>query len=181
MPRPTPWTVLRTETVADCRVFRVEGRQSQRGEGGPEATFYGIDTSDWVNVVARTDDGQVVLVRQFRHGIGGDILELPGGMIDAGESPEQAAARELREETGYEPQRVVVLGAANPNPALFSNVQHTVLAEGCRPTAELDLDEHEETIVELVPEAALPELVRAGRLDHCLVLAALHWLMLHGP
>jgi len=181
MARPTPWKVLQTDVVADCRIFRVEGRKSQRGDTGPEATFFGIETADWVNVIARTDDGQVVLVRQFRHGIGGDILELPGGMVDKGESPLDAAARELVEETGYKPRSTVLLGSINPNPALFANRQYTVLAEGCTPTGEVDLDEHEETIIELHPEAALPELVRAGKMDHGLVLAALYWLTLQGP
>lgn len=181
MARPTPWRVLDSEVVADCRIFKVQGRRSQRETGGAEATFYGIETADWVNVIARTEGGDVVLVRQFRHGIGRDILELPGGMIDAGETPEVAAARELREETGFVPTKLTVLGQANPNPALFSNVQYTVLADGCVQSADTDLDEHEETIVELVPEAALPELVRAGKIDHCLVLAAMQWLALQGP
>jgi len=178
---PTPWKVTKTEIVADCKVFRVQQRDSVHGDDGAEASFFAIETADWVNVIARTDDGHLVLVRQFRHGISGPILELPGGMIDAGETPEQAAARELVEETGYEAQRLVLLGGANPNPALFGNRQHTVLAEGCRPTGKVDLDEHEETIVEVVPEAAMPELVRAGKVDHCLVLAAMYWLTLHGP
>ena len=102
-------------------------------------------------------------------------------MIDGDETPEQAAARELVEETGYVPERLVLLGGANPNPALFTNRQFTVLAEGCRATGTVELDEHEETIVEVVPEAALPELVRAGKVDHCLVLAAMTWLTLYGP
>lgn len=181
MARPTPWKVLKSEVVADCRVFRVQGRRSVQGEDGPEATFFAIETADWVNVIARTPAGEVVLVRQFRHGVGEQILELPGGMIDSGESPLEAAARELMEETGYQADKLTVLGAANPNPALFTNVQYTVLAEGCTPTGEMALDEHEETVIELVPEAALPELIRAGRINHCLVLAALQWLALRGP
>lgn len=179
--KPRSWTVVREETVADCRVFRVAARTSRRGGLAGEHTFYRLDSVDWVNVIAVTTDDRVVLIRQWRHGAEGPILEIPGGMVDAGEEPEDAAARELAEETGYRAARWVALGSVNPNPALFGNRLHTFLAEDCEPAGEAHFDPHEETIVELVPRDAVPELVRAGRIDHALVLAALHWWSLRGP
>lgn len=176
--KPTPWRVLHTERVADCRVFDILARHSQQGDDGPTFTFFSIESHSWVNIVPRTKSGELVMIRQFRHGKGGDVLEIPGGLIDPGEDPQRAAERELLEETGYR-GRLRLLGQANPNPALFTNTLYTYLAEDCEQVAEIDNDAVEETIVELVPEAELPARVQAGEVDHALVLTALYWLHLH--
>jgi len=181
MNEPTPWKVLRRSSVADCRVFGVEAVHCQRGSVREEQTFFLVQSVDWVNVIAATRDGRVVLVRQWRHGASGPILEIPGGMVDAGEDPRAAAERELAEETGYRAARWTLLGTINPNPALFGNRLHTYLAEDCEQVEAIANDHDEETLVELVPRDALPELVRAGKIDHALVLAALHWWTLRGP
>jgi 8-oxo-dGTP pyrophosphatase MutT (NUDIX family) len=128
-----------------------------------------------VNVVATTARGEVVMVRQWRHGASRVTLEIPGGLIDPGESAETAAVRELLEETGYAAPSVRPLGVANPNPAIFGNRVHTYLAENCERVAEVRNGPLEETWVELVPERELAARLRAGEIDHALVIAALHW------
>src|SRR5262245_1032057 len=171
MAGPRPWTTLTSEAIQDCRVFSVRRVRARWPRTGDEHDFYAIEASDWVNVVAITPDERVVMVRQYRHGAGRLTLETPGGLVDPGETPAAAAARELLEETGYAADEIVPLGAVNPNPALFSNRLHGFLARGARSVRDVRNDSTEETHVELVPLAALREEVRAGRVDHALVIA----------
>jgi 8-oxo-dGTP pyrophosphatase MutT (NUDIX family) len=179
MAQPRPWSVTRVEPLADYRVFSVTALHSARAGDPDPSVFYRIDARDWVNVVAVATTGEIVMVRQFRHGAARVTLEIPGGMVDAGETPEAAARRELLEETGYAPQRVTKIGTVNPNPALFANTLHTFLAEGCRAVAPVANDAREETVVELVPRDRVGDAVAAGDVDHALVIAALYWLGRH--
>ncbi len=171
MPGPRPWTTLENEPIQDCRVFSVRRIRARSPRTGDAHDFFAIDSSDWVNVVPITPDGRVVMVRQYRHGVGELTLETPGGLVDPGETPAAAAARELLEETGYAAAEIVPLGAMSPNPALFSNRLHGFLARGAQRVREVRNESTEETHVELVPLAALREEVRAGRVNHALVIA----------
>ncbi len=152
-------------------MFSVQRVRARSPRTGGEHDFYTIDSSDWVNVVALTPDDCVVMVRQYRHGAARVTLETPGGLVDPGETPAQAAARELLEETGYAAAEIVPLGGVNPNPALFSNRLHGFLARGAERVREVRNESTEETQVELVPLARLREEVRAGRVEHALVIA----------
>jgi len=168
---PRPWTTLESEPIQDCRVFSVRRIRARSPRTGDAHDFFAIDSSDWVNVIAITPEQAVVMVRQFRHGAGQLTLETPGGLVDPGETPAAAAARELLEETGYAATEWVALGNLNPNPALFSNALHGFLARGAHRVREVRNETTEETHVELVPLAALRAEVRAGRVNHALVVA----------
>ena len=170
-----PWEIVRTERLQDCKVFRVNRTLVRSPSSGEAHPFHTIDADPWVNVVPITRDGHVVMVRQYRHGSREVTLELPGGIIDPGEDPADAAARELIEETGYRAAGVHPLGSLNPNPALFGNRVHTFLAENVERVGEVMNGPLEETVVELVPADEVPDRVRRGEIDHALVVAALHW------
>lgn len=178
MPGPRRWTPLETEFLQDCAVFTVS-RDATRSPDGETHDFFRIDSADWVNVVPLTASGEVVMIRQYRHGLRDVTLEIPGGLVDPGEAPLLAAGRELVEETGYRAAELVAIGATSPNPALFGNRVHTYLATGLERIGEPTNPGNEETVVELVPEAELRGIVRAGGVDHALVIAALHFLDLH--
>jgi 8-oxo-dGTP pyrophosphatase MutT (NUDIX family) len=176
MSGPARWRVVETEFLQDCRVFSVTRTLAESERSGERFPFYRIDSADWVNVVPLTREGHVVMIRQYRHGTREVTLEVPGGMVDPGESPVAAAARELLEETGYRAERVEPIGHVSPNPALFGNRLHAFVARGAERVAEIHNEGREETQVELVRRRDLPELVRRGRVDHALVVATLHFL-----
>ena len=178
MSRPQIWPLVEEETLQDCRIFSVARARARSPLTGRSHDFYRIESVDWVNVVPLTLDDQVVMVRQFRHGSRAVTFEIPGGMVDPGEEPAAAAARELLEETGYRAGDVIPLGRVNPNPALFDNRVHTCLATGCIRVAEIANEGAEDTHVELVTRAQLVERVRAGEVDHALVIAGLYWFEL---
>ena len=98
------WTLLGSHDVSDHRIFRLRHDLYRFEPSGQEQDFIVIDTVSWVNVVPVTADGKVVLIRQYRHGIQAVTLEIPGGMIDDGESPEAAAARELAKKRATQPR-----------------------------------------------------------------------------
>jgi 8-oxo-dGTP pyrophosphatase MutT (NUDIX family) len=138
--------------------------------------FVFIDAPDWVNVIALTADEQVVLIEQYRHGIGKVTLEIPGGTVDPGEDPVTAGLRELAEESGYTGENVEVIGTVTPNPAILNNVCTTLLVKSATHTCAPQLDAMEEIAVRLAPLKSIPGLIRSGQIDHSLVLAAFHFL-----
>lgn len=168
------WQRLGDEYLARYKVFDVVKSRRRSPRTGIDIGFFLIRTPDWVNVVAITDDEHLVLVRQYRHGTEEFSLEIPGGLIDPHErDPAAAAARELREETGFLPGELRPLGSMAPNPAIFTNRCHAFLATGCRRVGELQQDPGEDLEVVLVPVREVDALVRSGAIDHALVLAAI--------
>jgi len=148
---------------------------------GEPHRFFVLEGNDWVNVVALTSAGEIVLVRQYRAGTESVTLEIPGGGVEDGETPLAAAQRELREETGYTASRWRELGMVHPNPAVQANRCTSFLAEDAVPTGELDQDAGEDLSVELRPATSVGELVRSGEITHGLVLVAFHlWGLSNG-
>lgn len=170
---PQPWQELGDESLVRYKVFDVVKARRRSPRTGIDIGFFLVRTPDWVNVVALTTDDELVLVRQYRHGTRELSLEIPGGLIDPHETDAAAAAaRELREESGFVADRLEPLGVMTPNPAIFSNRCHTYLATGCRRAGGLLQDPGEDIEVVLVPRADLDRLIVEGRVDHALVLAA---------
>jgi ADP-ribose pyrophosphatase len=172
------WRKVSSEQVADCRVFRVRRDLSVDPRTGSKHDFYCIEAPDWVNVVPLTERDEVVMIEQYRHGTGEITLEIPGGMVDAGESPIEAASRELLEETGYVPRDLSAIGRTRPNPAIQNNWIHTFLATGAHFDSAPEFDGAEHTVVRLVPLANVPGLIADGTIDHALVVVGFQWLWL---
>lgn len=174
------WKRERSERVADCRVFKVRRDYSADPRDGREHDFYVVEAPDWINVIPLTGDGRVLLIQQYRHGTGEVSLEIPGGMVDEGESPADAAARELLEETGYEAGGLMPLGRTRPNPAIQNNWIHTFLARDVKYKCEPSNDGTEHTVVHVLPLDAITPLIEEGQINHSLVVAAFHLLGVTG-
>ena len=177
---PRRWQRLGSEPYATTRIFDVVRAIYQHPARDKAQDFFVINPPDWVNVVALTPDGRLVLVRQFRYGINDFSLEVPGGVIDPGEDPLAAGVRELREESGYVGTAARLLGSVHPNPAMQSNRCHLILVENARPVADLDWDPDEEFAIMTKPVDEVYALAAAGGITHSLVLNALllfapHW------
>ncbi|MBK7293314.1 MAG: NUDIX hydrolase [Holophagaceae bacterium] len=162
----------------DSRLFRQIVARRRSPHTGREHAFYRLQGPDWVNVVAFTRAGELLVVEQFRHGIDEATLEIPGGGCDAGECPEEAARRELREETGFTSGQWVALGSCTPNPATQNNRCHTFLALDCDPAGDLELDPAEELQVWACSWSEWQALMRQGAIHHALVLSAFQFLSL---
>jgi 8-oxo-dGTP pyrophosphatase MutT (NUDIX family) len=175
-----PWKRLGSRPIADCRVFKVLSESFRSPRTGQDHEFFVLSSADWVNVVALTDAGEMLLVRQFRFGRQQMSLEIPGGMVDPGESPIEAARRELLEETGYSPRRIEPLGVIDSNSAILDNLTHTFLATGCEQSAAQHLDSTEDLDLVKVQASRIDELLRSGEVRHPLVSVALHHWKLRG-
>lgn len=158
------WATLRVDT---CRM--------------PNGTiiddYYVLEYPDWVNGVAFTEKNEVVLIRQYRHGAAEVILEIPGGCIDPGETPEEGIKRELLEETGYEFDSLELTSTLYANPSTAANKTYSYIAKGGKKIQEQHLDGREEILVELVSIEKLKELLFNNKFEQALHVSALFYAL----
>jgi 8-oxo-dGTP pyrophosphatase MutT (NUDIX family) len=165
------------QTIEENWLFRLRKERFQSRRSGKEHDYYVIHLADAVHVVALTPDDQVLLVRQFRAGSKRDSLEIPGGLIDPGEDPCAAGARELLEETGYAGDPAELLNTLWSNPSLLTSRISTVVIRNVRLVAPPRPDPHEELSIERVPRSQVRRMILDGQIDHALVVAGLlSWL-----
>lgn len=176
---PSRWDLIDDTILQPCRVWDLRARRYRHPKSGQEGEFYYLDSRDWALVVARTVEGEIILVRQFRWGADELCWEIPGGIVDAGEDPVEAGLRELREETGYVAASGTLIGQCRPNPAILNNYCKVIFADGCRLSeAGTEWDEHEELEVRALPEATVLEWARNGKIGHALALVGLFYYRL---
>lgn len=179
------WRVLSRTLVTDCKVFSVSKMLSEsQCHQRKQANFFTLNCDPWVNVIAINDGGSVLMIEQFRHGVGDLTLEIPGGCIDSTDAePLSGAIRELREETGCVSERWSSLGKNHPNPAIQDNLCYTFLAEGVKQIEEPSFDHtgNERISSRFVPLKQINELIRSGAISHALVIVAFHFLAIERP
>ena len=175
-----PWPLLASKVLSAFPIYTLRQDRRRSPRTGKDHDFLVLDSRDWINVVPVTPTGDLVLIRQFRHGTASLVWEIPGGMMDEeDENPKEAARRELLEETGYEPEEMAFLGAVHPNPAIQNNRCHTFLARDVRPRQTQRLDGAEDIEVQEAPWSEVSRMVDQGEISHSLVLAALFWYERH--
>lgn len=175
MSRIHPWPRLKSRLRIALPVFDLMEHRVRSPRTGDEHDFYTIESRDWVNVIAVTPDERFVFVRQYRHGVDRVTLETPGGIIDDADlSPAVAGARELVEESGYASERVEAIGAFDPNPALFSNRCHVVVATDVHLVGGINLDAGEDIDTLLLTRDEVRAGIRSGEIGHAIVVSSFY-------
>ncbi len=160
-----PWATLRVDA---CEL--PDGRIAN--------DYYVLEYPNWVNAVALTENNQIILIRQYRHGANLISLEIPGGVIDGNEDPAEAIKRELLEETGYLFEDIELVSTVYPNPATSINVTYGFLAKGGKKVQEQNLDEHEDIEVLLYSVDEVKQLLLDNKIPQALHISALMYAFL---
>lgn len=159
------WKTLSSEYLFNDRWFKVRKEVCETPEGKIVDPYYIYDFPTWVGAVPVTEEGKIVMVRQYRHALGETCIEIPGGCVDdTDNSLEEAVAREVMEETGYSFSSYEYLGRISPNPSTNSNLLHMFLAKGGKKVAEQELDGNEEIEVVLMSVDELKQLIRENKI-----------------
>lgn len=155
-----PWLRLRKDHVKLPSNFEMED-------------FYVVESNDWVNVIAITDEGYFIIEEQYRHGIGRVCFELPAGNVSEGEDPLDAAKRELKEETGFDGGKWSLFCTSAPNASGMNNYCYTFLAEGVKKVANPHLESSEEIRVHFKSQSEIKDLLMNGSIIEAVMQAPL--------
>ena len=174
------WRVISSEYLFNDLWFKVRKDVCKTPQGKIVDPYYVYEFSEWVTAVPVTEDGKIVMVRQYRHALGEICIELPGGCIDDTDgSPEEGIRRELLEETGYAFEQVQKLGVISANPSTNNNLMHMFIATGGRKIAEQVLDHNEEIEVFEVSIEELQQLVEERKILQSMHLSTIFYALRH--
>ena len=170
-----PWKLLNTEYLVDAPWLKVAKEKCELPNGKVIDDFYTLWQPDWVLILARTTEGKWAMTEQYRHGTGKIALEFPAGIIDKGETPEQAALRELQEECGYRlrhpEERCLYLGTFPVNPDRHRGKFHVVFIDGVVKDGGTNFDSNEEIESREMSDQELQAKMADGSFNHPLQMA----------
>lgn len=169
------WKIMCSTEVFRSGFVRLRTDKCSLPDGRIMPKYFVMEFPDWVNVLAITSEGQALILEQYRHGAQQWFLEIPGGSTNSREkeNPQEAAKRELLEETGYRSGQMTLIGSHFPNPAQQNNLMHTFLATNCVCVQDQKLDPFEDLILKVIPLKELYARADRGEIKHSLILASL--------
>lgn len=169
------WQLIKSEPAIDLNIVKVRHDFYKNPRNQKVVKTIAIENKDAVNVIAKTKSNHLILVKQFRFGVGDYTLEIPGGMVDEGEAIETAARREMREETGYTGENWQYLGNVLSNPVWMDSYVHHYYMENAELKYDLNLDDAEDVeIVYLTPKAVYKK-IDAGEIKHPHTISAFYF------
>lgn len=168
-----PWRVLSDQIVVERRWLKVREQHVELANGHQIDEFHLLEGPDWAGVLALTENDEVVMVRQYRHGLGRGSLELPAGVIEPNESDLLGAQRELLEETGYASDDWHALSVVSTEPARSTVHAHFFFARGARRMGDPSPEQTELLQIELWPGKSLGKLIDTGEICHGVQIGAI--------
>jgi len=170
------WNLIKTNNLLSTNIFNVLMKSYIHPEKNRNVSAYVLDLPNWANVVPLTDDGKILLIKQFRFGTDKIELEIPGGIIEPNENPRAAALRELKEETGYSAAEIKQIGFVDANPAFMNNRCYTFLALlSEKGKVNFDLDEIIEC--EFATISQIKKYLKEGKITNAYCVLALMWYL----
>ncbi len=172
------WKTISQSVIYENAFFTVNSEECGLPDG-KKLNYYTIGSDDWVQILPIFENGDLLLIRQFRQASQSFEIEIPGGFVDPGEEKEKAAIRELEEETGHTTDKIELWHSHLPNPALMKNQLHLYVAKDIYPVGEQRLDPYEEIEFFRCNKKQLFKLIHQGEIRHSLVLASLSFYLCH--
>ncbi len=167
------WETISKERIQELKIFRADLVKRFHPIWKKTSEFVVLDSNDWANIIPITKDNKVLLIEQFRQGSNSVTIEIPGGLIETGELPIDAARRECLEETGYSSNEdLQLLGVTQPNPAFLNNKCYTYLWTGLEPVSEQNLDSNEEINILPTEMGIVKQMIKNGEINHSIITTA---------
>ena len=173
MQRDMKWKTLKSEYIIKRPWLTARRDTVELPTGVVNDEYYVLEYPTWVNVIAVTNGGEYVFIRQYRHGLGETCMEIVAGVCEEGEQPEAAARRELMEETGYAGGTWRELMTVSANTSTMTNLTHCFLATGVERAGGQHLDRTEDIEVHLLTAEETFALLSGDKIRQSLMAAPL--------